>query len=124
MLVGHPPYHEYAGTPAVWQEHIMRGATQVKWPAMDALARDLILRLMDVDPSRRYGNMRDGAADVFAHPWFSVVDWQKLSDREIAAPYLPIRKNDGDASACVCSHPLQFFPSFMGLAQVRHVCRR
>ncbi|KAJ8085477.1 cAMP-dependent protein kinase catalytic subunit [Marasmius tenuissimus] len=44
---------------------------------------------MEGDPSRRYGNLRHGAGDAFAHGWFTEVDWGKLAVREITAPYLP-----------------------------------
>lgn len=56
---------------------------------------------MEADPSKRYGNLHHGAGDVFAHRWFSEVDWEKLRNREIQAPYLPRIAGDGDASAYV-----------------------
>jgi protein kinase A len=54
---------------------------------------------MEGDPSKRYGNLHHGAGDVFAHVWFREVDWDKLRNREITAPYLPKIQGDGDASA-------------------------
>ena len=57
------------------------------------------MRLMEGDPSRRYGNLRHGAGDVFAHPWFGEVDWDRLAARQITAPYLPRINGEGDASA-------------------------
>ncbi|KAG6849400.1 hypothetical protein H0H93_008757 [Arthromyces matolae] len=78
---------------------IVNGPSFIKWPAFNGLATDLILKLMESDPSKRYGNMRHGAGDVFAHPWFREVDWDKLLGREITAPYLPKINGDGDASA-------------------------
>lgn len=56
---------------------------------------------MEADPSKRYGNLHHGAGDVFAHRWFAEVDWDKLRNREIQAPYIPRISGDGDASACV-----------------------
>ena len=63
---------------------------------------------MEADPSKRYGNLHHGAGDVFAHRWFSEVDWDKLRRREIQAPYLPRIAGDGDASASVFSSILLF----------------
>lgn len=81
-------------------ERITRGPDYIRWPAQfDQKATDLIRKLMESDPSKRYGNMQHGAGDVFAHPWFREVDWAKLAGREITAPYLPRISSDGDASA-------------------------
>ncbi|KAJ3773356.1 kinase-like domain-containing protein [Lentinula raphanica] len=104
MLTGLPPYHQAQGNPAILYEKITAGPAHIRWPSANneefpLLAKDLIVKLMDTDPSKRYGNMQHGAGDVFAHPWFREVDWQKLCSREIVAPYLPKIAGDGDASA-------------------------
>lgn len=99
MLSGLPPYHQ-PENPVMIYEKIIQGPASIKWPAaFNGLATDLILKLMESDPSKRFGNMRNGAGDVFAHPWFKEVDWDKLAAREITAPYLPKISGDGDASA-------------------------
>ena len=85
--------------PVILYEKITRGPAFIRWPAFHELATDLILKLLESDPSKRYGNLRNGAGDVFAHEWFREVDWQKLANREITAPYLPKIAGDGDASA-------------------------
>jgi protein kinase A len=100
MLSGLPPYHQPEANPVVLYEKITRGPAHIRWPGQfNDNARDLIMRLMEGDPSKRYGNMQHGAKDVFAHPWFREVDWEKLAAREITAPYLPKISGDGDASA-------------------------
>ncbi|KAG6872517.1 hypothetical protein C0995_009207 [Termitomyces sp. Mi166 len=99
MLSGLPPYHHPDPNPVLLYERILNGPSFIKWPAFNNFATDLILKLMESDPSKRYGNMRHGAGDVFAHPWFREVDWDKLQAREITAPYLPKISGDGDASA-------------------------
>ncbi|KAH7911373.1 kinase-like domain-containing protein [Hygrophoropsis aurantiaca] len=99
MLSGLPPYHQQDHNPVLLYEKITRGPTFIRWPAFQPYATDLILKLMEGDPSRRYGNLRHGAGDVFAHPWFREVDWDKLRNRDITAPYLPRINGDGDASA-------------------------
>ena len=81
-------------------ERITRGPSFIKFPAaLHENAINLIMKLMEGDASRRYGNLRHGAGDVFAHPWFREVDWERLAAREIVAPYLPRISGDGDASA-------------------------
>ncbi|KAM5544963.1 hypothetical protein V8D89_001074 [Ganoderma adspersum] len=99
MLSGLPPFHEPDISPVVLYEKIAQGPACIKWPAFNANATDLILKFMERDPSKRFGNLAHGAGDVFAHPWFAEVDWKKLLNREITAPYLPKIANDGDASA-------------------------
>ncbi|KAJ8589626.1 kinase-like protein [Rhizopogon salebrosus TDB-379] len=99
MLSGLPPYHQPDHNPVVLYEKITRGPSFIRWPPFQSNATDLILKLMEGEPSKRYGNMRNGTDDVFTHPWFREVDWNKLSNREIIAPYLPKITGDGDASA-------------------------
>lgn len=81
-------------------ERITRGPTFIKFPsAFHENATDLVMKLMEGDASRRYGNLRHGAGDVFAHPWFREVDWERLAARDIMAPYMPRINGEGDASA-------------------------
>ena len=83
---------------------ISKGPSIIQWPAFfNPRASDLILKLMETDPSKRYGNMRNGAGDVFAHPWFKEVVWQNLLTKNISPPYIPRTISDGDASAYVVS---------------------
>ncbi|KAF8661468.1 hypothetical protein AX16_001305 [Volvariella volvacea WC 439] len=100
MLAGLPPYHQTEVNPVLLYEKITRGPAFIRWPAQfHEYATDIILKLMEGDPSKRYGNLKHGAGDVFAHPWFKEVDWDRLLAREITAPYLPKIAGDGDASA-------------------------
>ena len=102
MLSGLPPFHEPNGGHVVLYEKITQGPKCIRWPLQfQPNATDLILKFMEHDPTKRYGNLRHGAGDVFAHPWFREVDWEKLKNREITAPYLPRIQGAGDASACV-----------------------
>lgn len=74
-------------------------AGKVRYPTyFDALAKELLKNLLVGDLTKRYGNLRAGSSDIFAHPWFSEVDWDKLYRREIPAPYVPKIEGEGDAS--------------------------
>jgi len=53
------------------------------------------------DLTKRFGNLRAGSSDIFAHGWFAEVDWDKLYRREIPAPYVPKIEGEGDASQYV-----------------------
>ncbi|PPQ63752.1 hypothetical protein CVT24_004261 [Panaeolus cyanescens] len=100
MLSGLPPYHQSEPAPMKLYEKITLGPTYIRFPTVFGVpATDIILKLMETDASKRYGNLHHGAGDVFNHPWFKEVDWDKLHNREITAPYLPRIHGEGDASA-------------------------
>ena len=99
MLTGLPPFHRQDDTPMALYTRIQTGPSAIRWPAIGALARDIILRFLEADPSKRFGNLHNGAGDVFGHQWFREVDWERLRNREITAPYLPKVAGEGDASA-------------------------
>lgn len=100
MLYGQPPFHEPEISPMALYNKISKGPSTIQWPPFfNPRASDLILKLMETDPSKRYGNMRNGAGDVFAHPWFKEVVWQNLLTKNISPPYIPKTISDGDASA-------------------------
>jgi protein kinase A len=99
MLTGLPPFHRQDDSPMNLYARIQLGAQAIRWPAIQPLAKDIVLRFLEADPSKRFGNLHNGAGDVFGHGWFREVDWVKLRNREITAPYLPKSAGDGDASA-------------------------
>ncbi|KAG6329328.1 hypothetical protein ID866_9761 [Astraeus odoratus] len=99
MLTGFPPFYQPDGNTNALYERILRGPRFIQWPPLGSHVTDLIFKLMESDPVKRYGKVQYGEGDVFVHLWFSEVDWQSLRDRKITAPYLPRLQNDGDASA-------------------------
>lgn len=97
MLAGYPPFFTEDGNPMKLYEKIIAG--KVRYPTyFDVLAKELLKNLLVGDLSKRYGNLRAGSSDIFAHGWFAEVDWDKLYRREIPAPYVPKIEGDGDAS--------------------------
>ncbi|KAI0657734.1 kinase-like protein [Cubamyces menziesii] len=99
MLYGSPPFYEPNISPAVLHERIVQGTPPIKWPAFHLNAKDLIIKLMVRDPSRRLGNNQNGKGDVFVHRWFREVDWEKLVNKEIRPPYIPQFSDEGDTNA-------------------------
>jgi len=100
MLSGFPPFHQPDGNHSILYEKILAGPSFVRWPTeFNVLATDLIMNLMESDPSKRYGNLRNGSRDVFRHDWFKEVNWDMLQNRQITAPYVPNISGEGDASA-------------------------
>lgn len=99
MLTGFPPFYQPSGNTSMLYERILRGPKSISWPAFPPQTVDLILKLMESDPVKRYGKSGYGTGDVFIHPWFSEVNWERLNDRKITAPYCPKLQGEGDASA-------------------------
>ncbi|KHJ36189.1 putative serine threonine-protein kinase ppk18 [Erysiphe necator] len=100
FLHGYPPFH--AGTPDEVFENIL--ARRISWPEegnpeVSNEARDLIDKLLCIDPRQRLGaNSNDefecGGDEVQAHPWFRGVAWDKLLEDE--AQFVPAPQNPED----------------------------
>ncbi|CAO0792052.1 unnamed protein product [Mucor circinelloides] len=95
MLAGYPPF--YDDDHLKLYEKILQG--KIRWPSyFDPNAKDLLKHLLTSDLSRRYGNLKNGADDIKNHPWFQGVDFDRVANRQIRAPYIPQIRGDGDAS--------------------------
>ena len=97
MLCGYTPFWD-SGSPMKIYENILRG--KVKYPAyVNPDAQDLLERLITPDLTKRLGNLYGESQDVKNHPWFSEVTWDRLSRKDIDAPYTPpVKAGAGDAS--------------------------
>ncbi len=54
--------------------------------------------LLVADVTKRYGCLKNGANDIKNHRWFKTLDWYKLSQKKIPAPYIPQIAKAGDTS--------------------------
>src|SRR3989338_4361671 len=52
--------------------------------------------LLERDPARRLGCGPRGADDIKSHPFFRPIDWGKLYNRRIEAPFKPALQNEFD----------------------------
>jgi len=52
-------------------------------------AKGFILRLLDASEKTRLGTDRHGLDGLKAHPFFSGIDWEKLSQKHVIPPYQP-----------------------------------
>ncbi|KAK6950308.1 cAMP-dependent protein kinase catalytic subunit [Daldinia eschscholtzii] len=97
MLCGYTPFWD-SGSPMKIYENILRG--KVKYPAyVHPDAQNLLELLITPDLTKRLGNLYGGSQDVKNHPWFSEVTWDRLSRKDIDAPYTPpVKAGAGDAS--------------------------
>lgn len=95
MLVGQPPFIEEQ--PQLIYQRILTG--KVYFPRFfDNRAKPLVKCLLTADLSRRYGNLKNGAADIINSTWLKNVDWHRLLTRETYAPLIPKMSNPHDLS--------------------------
>ena len=50
---------------------------------------DLLKNLLQVDLTKRIGNLKNGVIDIKQHKWFNTCDWVAVYERRLKAPYLP-----------------------------------
>lgn len=95
MIAGHPPF--YNSDHMKLYETILQ--CKLKFAThFDPIAKDLVKRLLTTDLTKRFGNLRGGVRDIKSHKWFQDLDWRKLLSLEIASPYIPPLKHEGDTS--------------------------
>jgi protein kinase A len=100
MLVGHSPFFSYGSNQQVALfQRICR--VEYAFPAriqMDPRAQDLIQRLIVRKQANRFGCLARGVLDCRDHPWFSIVNVDRLVKRAWPAPWVPNIKSALDAS--------------------------
>lgn len=100
-LYGRPPFN--AETPEEVFQNIL--SRNIHWPTEDEEdmvseeAKDLVNKLMCLDPKDRLGSNKDeaypnGGEEIKAHPWFSEINWDTL--REDEASFIPASENPED----------------------------
>lgn len=74
--------------------------------------QSLIDGLLQVDLTRRLGNMFAGTDDIKSHPYFAGVDWEKYYAQNTISPYQPRVKGPGDASnfEVYPEEPVRWYP--------------
>lgn len=56
---------------------------------MSADSRDLIKRMLVVNPNDRLGSFAEADGDIKAHRFFDTIDWEKLDKKEVEVPFKP-----------------------------------
>ena len=60
--------------------------------------RDLVLKLLTLKANERIGCLAGSNADIHLHPWFQDIDFEKLTDKHAAAPWIPKIQDTLDCS--------------------------
>ncbi|XP_075144518.1 cAMP-dependent protein kinase catalytic subunit 2-like [Haematobia irritans] len=97
LVAGSSPFAPYNKNIMVMYNKICAG--EYKMPiAFSASFKDLIDHLLQVDLSKRFGNLANGNKDIKNHMWFKHVNWYAMINQEIPAPFIPKVANMEDLS--------------------------
>ncbi|CAH1244002.1 PRKACA [Branchiostoma lanceolatum] len=95
MAAGYPPF--FADQPIQIYEKIVSG--KVRFPShFSSDLKDLLRNLLQVDLTKRYGNLKNAVNDIKNHKWFQTTDWILVYQRKVEAPFIPKCKGPGDSS--------------------------
>ncbi|CAK9034717.1 unnamed protein product [Durusdinium trenchii] len=61
-------------------------------------AKSLVKKLLTPDLGKRFGNLKNGAADIKEHKWFKDLSWDDLLAKKVEAPFKPSVKGATDTS--------------------------
>lgn len=95
MAAGYPPF--FADQPIQIYEKIVSGRLRFASHFSSDL-KDILRNLLQVDLTKRYGNLKNGVNDIKGHKWFSTVDWIAIFQKKVAAPFIPTCKGPSDTS--------------------------
>ncbi|XP_008210300.1 cAMP-dependent protein kinase catalytic subunit beta [Nasonia vitripennis] len=95
MNAGYSPF--YSHNPMKTYEKISAG--KYRCPAFfNEDLKDIIKNLLQVDLTRRYGNLKGGSMDIKKHKWFQKIDWLKIYNRAVVPSFIPPVRSPGDDS--------------------------
>ena len=63
---------------------------------MNKDAKDLIQKLLVVNPDKRLGQGLNGSQNIKNHPFFKDINWEDAKKKKIKPPFIPNLKNDTD----------------------------
>lgn len=90
MLAGFPPFQD--DDPMNIYRKIIN--TKPRYPdGFDSKCKSLVKHLLRRDLSKRYGNLKNGAADLKDHRFFEDINYEQLLQRKLKAPFIPDSKD-------------------------------
>lgn len=95
MSAGHPPF--FASDPMRIYEKIVAGKYRCPGHFSTEL-KDLVALHLQVDITRRIGNLKDAVLDIKNHKWYSDVDWDDLLNSRMHPPFVPKIRSAGDTA--------------------------
>ncbi|XP_067141750.1 cAMP-dependent protein kinase catalytic subunit beta-like isoform X1 [Centruroides vittatus] len=95
MTAGYPPF--YADKPINMYEKIAAGKFRIP-PHFSGDLKNLVKNMLQVDLTKRFGNLKHGIDDIKKHKWFSDINWIAVFHRTVPAPFVPKCKSPSDSS--------------------------
>lgn len=97
LTTGFPPFYTSNPDPLALYGNIMDG----KFTMQKIFSKDfdhLVRNLLQVDVTKRYGNLKNGINDIKMHQWFKYLNWITLFNQEMDVPYCPKVNGESDVS--------------------------
>ena len=99
MILGYSPFY----TPNIDQMTLFKRIVKVNYSfpskcKASSDAKDLIAKILVLNPSKRLGSLAGGQNDIRDHPWLASITQEALLKKEIAAPWKPKIKSPTDTS--------------------------
>lgn len=87
MLCGLPPF--YSKDREKLYKNIKYADPRLDFPFLSESARDLLMKLLEKDPTKRLGSSPRDAQDIKEHPWFDCINWDAVAEKKLPPPYKP-----------------------------------
>lgn len=90
MIAGYTPFYTEGMDQITLFRSICKG--QYEFPPAGVMSmelEDLLQRFFVLDPAKRLGSLARGINEIYAHQWYSEIDFAELRHKEIEAPWLP-----------------------------------
>uniref|UniRef100_A0A8C4Y3P8 cAMP-dependent protein kinase n=1 Tax=Gopherus evgoodei TaxID=1825980 RepID=A0A8C4Y3P8_9SAUR len=95
MAAGYPPF--LVDQPIQIYKKIVSG--KVRFPShFNSDLKDLLRNLLQVDLTKRFGNLKNGVNDIKNHKWFATTDWIAIYQRKVEASFVPKCKGPSNTS--------------------------
>ena len=99
MIEGRTPFYEYGIGQMKCFQRICDGCFEFDPKRKTSPeVEDLIRSLLVVEPTQRIGSLADGINEIYAHRWFAGMNFGKLRQKGVKAPWVPEVKNALDAT--------------------------
>lgn len=95
MSAGYPPF--YSSDHMKLYEKIVSGRYKFVNHFSTEL-KDIIKNLLQIDLTRRFGNLKNGVDDIKQSSWFTSISWISIYNKTWPAPWKPICKSPDDLS--------------------------